>query len=91
MSYKCGNCGVQQPPRTPQHPIVVQTRKSVIISGDVEIPTSQIVKEIKVCPACKVKLEPKPPLVDVIKPSDIRKAERATRKRSELFDDTDID
>ena len=49
MSYICDICKRVQPPRTPQHKIVVQKR--VMAKG------WQIVKEVKVCLRCKESVE----------------------------------
>ena len=88
MSYKCQNCGKQQPPKTPQHSVIVDQRDVINIVGEMEIPGVEITKEIKVCPPCYKVLVPPTPFGEVvIKPSDIRKAERAARKRIEREDE----
>lgn len=88
MSYKCEYCKTGQPPRTPQHTIVIDRRDVVEIANGEEIPTTQISKEMKVCPECHEKLTPKAdPTKVVISQAEMRKMARAARKRGLLDDE----
>ncbi len=92
MSYKCQKCGVNQPPRTPQHKVVTETHTvERVVDGEL-VRGSDISKEIVVCPPCHKELTPTPdPNKVILKPSDLRKIERASRKRLNRDEEDDED
>lgn len=96
MSYICQNCHLQQPPKTPQHTLVTETRKveyevvrDRVTSTEVGF---EIAREIRVCPKCRIILTPKVEVgaKPVISQSELKKVLRSQRK-SKLLDEEDED